>query len=758
MKKRFKLLGVSFLFSLFLQMTLAGIALAIATAVPVSPGDAAGTAVTDQVCPTFSWSSADGAVSYRVELYEQVTSDLLAYDAITTVAKPVGTRDIAAPALSWTPGSGECLSRGIRYVWYVRGTDQNGEGQWSEGRAFEIEASALSLEQRDAVEEVLKEYLAKESAKAAGSSGIANAAAGAAVIETPSAAAIRTDGAVRQAQSGSSPGVSILDDLNLSGNLNLPGTTTTTGIIKSGANTLIHAYGTGNFFAGANAGNLTMTGFFNTAAGDNAFHQNTSGNQNTASGAFALSSNTTGSYNTAYGYNALSSNDTGYGNTANGIGALESNITANKNTALGAYALSIQSYPGTGPWDSDNTAVGYQALCYNQPTSIFDGIGNTALGSMALYNNNTGYYNTASGANALSSNDTGYGNTASGYSALYANTTGVGNTANGLDSLHSNTIGSENTASGSAALFSNTTANRNTALGTSALQTQSYNNGGTAWNSDNTAVGYKALYLNQPPSIDHGVRNTALGSQALYSNTTGFYNTASGYNALYPNQTGGNNTAMGYGSLWGNNNTAGNGNSGFGAATLYSITTGDYNTAIGHRAGYNLTTGSNNTYIGYDVVGLAGESNVVRIGNDATDTTYIAGIYESGVGNGFAVYVNANGQLGTLISSRRFKESIQDMGHATDKLMKLRPVTFYYKPEYASGPRLMQYGLIAEEVAEVYPDLVAYDNTGEPYTVYYQFINAMLLNEMQKQHKKIADLEERLARLEALVGQPALSK
>ena len=146
-----------------------------------------------------------------------------------------------------------------------------------------------------------------------------------------------------------------------------------------------------------------------------------------------------------------------------------------------------------------------------------------------------------------------------------------------------------------------------------------------------------------------------------------------------------------------------------------------------------------------------GESNVIRIGRSATKT-FIKGIYGSTVSSDVAVYVNSYGKLGTLPSSGRFKEDIRDMGDATGGLMKLRPVTFYYKPEYTDGPRRLQYGLIAEEVAEIYPELVNYSEDNRPNTVYYQFVNAMLLNEVQKQHRRIEDLEERLAQLEALSG------
>ena len=171
--------------------------------------------------------------------------------------------------------------------------------------------------------------------------------------------------------------------------------------------------------------------------------------------------------------------------------------------------------------------------------------------------------------------------------------------------------------------------------------------------------------------------------------------------------------------------------------------------------------------IGEGTLGEGDETNTIRIGNLLQNRAFIAGIWGSTIGsNGVSVYVDSNGQLGTVLSSRRFKEQIRDMGDSTNALMKLRPVTFLYKPEYDKGPRTLQYGLIAEEVAEVYPELVAYEPDGKPYTVKYQYLTTMLLNEMQKQYhraeaeaeiiksqeQKIDELEQRLSRLEALVG------
>ena len=289
---------------------------------------------------------------------------------------------------------------------------------------------------------------------------------------------------------------------------------------------------------------------------------------------------------------------------------------------------------------------------------------------------------------------TGNSNTASGSNALYANTTGYYNTANGSGALFYNTAGNNNTANGSGALFYNTAGNNNTANGSGALF---YNTAG----NNNTANGSEALYTNTT-----GYFNTANGSVAIYNNTTGYYNTANGAEALNSNQTG------------------------------------SLNIAIGWAAGLNMLNGNNNIYIGNQ--GVAADNGVIYIGTQGTQTaTFIAGI--SGVttgGTAVPVLVDGYGQLGTTSSSRRFKYDINDMDQASNGLLRLRPVTFRYKQAQSDGSHPLQYGLIAEEVATVYPDLVQFDKTGEPQTVLYHLLPAMLLNEMQKQHGQIEALKQ----------------
>jgi hypothetical protein len=349
--------------------------------------------------------------------------------------------------------------------------------------------------------------------------------------------------------------------------------------------------------------------------------------------------------------------------------------------------------------------------------------------------------NTAEGTDALFSLTTGTENTALGFNALYSNTTGGENTATGSTALISNTTGIRNTATGFAALQSNTTGERNTATGRAALAN---NTTGTY----NTADGHSAMFFNTI-----GIRNTATGSFALVFNTTGNHNTANGYGAVNFNTTGNYNTAIGYFGLY--QNTTGNNNTAGGYNALLNNTTGNENIGLGNFAGSNLTTGNNNIDIGN--MGVADESNTIRIGTQGTQTrTFVAGISGAGV-MGVAVKVNSAGQLGVGVSSERFKEEIKPMDKASETIFALKPVSFRYKKDIDSE-RTPQFGLVAEDVAKVNPDLVVRDAEGKVYTVRYEAVNAMLLNEFLKEHRKVEKLEaalkavnDRLAEQEAKI-------
>ncbi len=292
-----------------------------------------------------------------------------------------------------------------------------------------------------------------------------------------------------------------------------------------------------------------------------------------------------------------------------------------------------------------------------------------------------------------SASQPGGNNTAIGFDALDSNTTGNNNTANGVEALFSNTTGSNNLANGYQALYSNTTG------------------------VSNMATGYLAMFYNTT-----GFFNMANGSNAMVKNTTGSYNVAEGLNALRFNTTGGINTAVGLSALLNN-------------------TTGGANIALGGSAGSALTTGSNNIAIGN--AGVAGESGKMRLGTKGKQTsTYVAGISGVSVPGGVGVIVDSNGHLGTVVSSARYKEAIQPMAQASNALLALRPVTFHYKKEL-DPEGIPQFGLVAEEVEKVAPELVAYDQKGKPYSVRYEEVNVMLLNEFLKQHQKVQQLQAR---------------
>jgi hypothetical protein len=271
---------------------------------------------------------------------------------------------------------------------------------------------------------------------------------------------------------------------------------------------------------------------------------------------------------------------------------------------------------------------------------------------------------------------------------LFSNTTGANNTAIGVSALKANTTGDDNTAIGVVALINNTTG------------------------TENTATGYQALYHNTTVNNLSGDNNTANGFLALYHNTSGNNNTAIGALALSLNTAGGENTAIGEGALQYN-------------------TTGTGNTVLGANAGLGIMTASNIICIG-------------TAGQDVGNACYIGKIFNSTSLGGTAVFVNSNGRLGAATSSRRFKEEIKPMAGASAVLYALKPVSFHYKK--AIDPKgTSQFGLVAEDVEKVNPDLIVRDKEGKPYSVRYDQVNAMLLNEYLKEHKKVQDLETTVA-------------
>jgi trimeric autotransporter adhesin len=399
--------------------------------------------------------------------------------------------------------------------------------------------------------------------------------------------------------------------------------------------------------------------------------------------------------------------------TAEGCNALNFLTSGAGNTGMGWYSLYVNT---TG---SFNTGVGGGALALN------NGDSNTPVGAAALLLNTTGTENTAVGTDALVFNDSGSDNSAFGTFALSNSTTGSFNTATGSRVLMANTTGTENTANGAFALSANTDGSFNTAIGAFALA----NNTG----SENTAVGVDVLFNNSAGG------NTGIGTHALRLNTTGFQNTAVGHNALDSNTSSNFNTAIGSAALAVN---TGEGNTACGNVALFN-NTGSNNTALGNVAGTNLTIGNNNIDIGYNVGGVAGESNTIRIGNSDITNTFISGISGTNSPGGVAVFCNSDGKLGVISSSARFKEDIRPMGKASEAILALKPVSFRYKKEI-DPQGIPEFGLIAEEVEQVNPDLIVRDREGKPQTVRYEQVNAMLLNEFLKAHRKMEEQQEQI--------------
>ena len=381
--------------------------------------------------------------------------------------------------------------------------------------------------------------------------------------------------------------------------------------------------------------------------------------------------------------------------TAEGCNALSLLTTGAGNTGLGWFALFSAGA------SNFNTGVGGGALALNTGDS------NTAVGAAALLLNTTGTNNTAVGTDALVFNDGGNSNAAIGTFALQSNTDGSANTAVGFQALFSNTDGISNTATGADALVFNTIGNNNTAVGFSALQ-----------------------------SNDVGIVNTANGASALFSNTGGQGNTATGNHALFSNTTANFNTANGNSALASN---TGSGNTAIGSTALANNTTGSGNIGVGNNAGANVITANSVISIG-------------NVGKDVNNSCFISSIrgVQTQNANAIAVLIDSDGQLGTISSSRRFKKEIKPMDKVSEALLALKPVTFHYKSDATNTP---QFGLIAEEVADVNPNLVVRDQNGEIYTVRYDAVNAMLLNEFLKEHGKVEEQSCKVQEQEAIIAQ-----
>ena len=336
---------------------------------------------------------------------------------------------------------------------------------------------------------------------------------------------------------------------------------------------------------------------------------------------------------------------------------------------------------------------------------------------------NNSLFNTWQGDDALISNTTGAGNSAFGWRALFFDTDGSFNTGVGAGALVLNNGGS-NTAVGAGALLLNTTGIENTAIGTDALVFNTIAN-------NNNAVGAFALLNNDSSGSGLANFNNAHGRFALQGNIDGSQNNAFGDLAMEFNTTGSFNTAVGDDALLNND-------------------TGNFNTALGDEAGSNLIDGEGNIYIGAQVqAGGTSEFEFIRIGNDTAFSfpydTYIAGIFgrTNDPLTATTCFVDADGKLASVLSSRRYKHDIKPMDKVSEVILALKPVSFHYNSDAKNTPC---FGLIAEDVAAVNPDLVIRDKKGEPMTVRYDQVNAMLLNEFLKEHKKVEQLQATVAK------------
>ena len=618
--------------------------------------------------------------------------------------------------------------------------------------------------------------------------------------------------------------------INSTGNYQIGGAT----VLASSASNLFvgtgaggsNTSGTGNAFSGPNAGFSNTSGQANTYAGGSAGYTNATGNDNTYLGNNA-GFNNTGTANVYVGYNAgqsvtAESNTMRLGSPAtDGTGITSTYVAGVNGATLGSGSIvyvDANGKLGTGgtvsaPVSSFNGRSGAVVPATNDYgfSQLSGSLGSTQLGGTY-----SGAVTLSNASNSFTGNGAGLTNVppASGSTNYIQNQTATSQPAS--FKLSGNGTVSGTLTSG----FVNVTSNYKIA-GTTVLSESAGNlfigpstGGATTTGYGNTFVGSTTGSVNTTGAYNTfaglasgdantvGDDNTFVGAISGASNTLGGHNTFVGSNAGASNLDVDNNTYVGYyaglattggansffGASTGLQTTSGQGNTFFGTNSGPNNTTGSYNILLGNTAGYGINAGSWNIDIGNEVIGASDESYVIRIGqpyaSDAScypnpspcgeSAAYIAGIYGATVDtNGIPVVVDDNGQLGTIVSSARFKEEVQDMADSSDALLKLRPVTFYYKRAYDhSSRRLLQYGLIAEEVAKVYPDLVAYDKEGKPFTVKYQYLTPMLLNEVEKQQSTIQhqqdvidsqsqqiqdlrnqneEIQKRLARIEALL-------
>jgi trimeric autotransporter adhesin len=513
---------------------------------------------------------------------------------------------------------------------------------------------------------------------------------------------------------------------------------------------------------------------------------------NVGVGKSALNRLTTGDYNTALGY-ALNNNTKGSENVAIGDLSLTANTTASKNIAIGARSLDAQSFDnGDSRYDLNNIAIGFESLNQNNPTSLTTGDRNIGLGNLSLRNNTIGRWNLAIGTNSQFSNTTGNFNLAIGDRALednvagdhnlgiglnaLANTTAGENVALGNNSLFSNTSGTANLALGNGALFfsqgdynvaignssqlNNGYASRNVSIGFNSLASQNFANTNVKYNTDNVAVGYHALRLNDPTTTSNGVKNIAIGSFAADNNRTGTSNIAIGQNALGANLAGSQNIAIGEGSL---NSSTNSSNTAVGIDAGY-LTLGDNNTFLGRASGYTNTSGSGNVYLGFAAdASASGLSNSVAVGFQAV----VNASNKVRIGNGSITVIEGAVPF-SVPSDRRLKENFNYESIAgLEFIKKLKPVSYNY---ISDQTKVRHDGFIAQEVEATMKELNAHfsglkKSPDGTYSLAYSDFVMPLVKAIQEQQKiidnkalKINQLEARLSAIEASLKSTVLSE
>jgi trimeric autotransporter adhesin len=604
-------------------------------------------------------------------------------------------------------------------------------------------------------------------------------------------------------QNGTTPQSST--SFNIDGNGTAGGTLTgatvnTTGGYQINGTLELFADGSNDVMVGPGAGNHSLTGHSNQLIGDVAGLNLTSGIGNSMIGASAGLTSTTASYNVFIGYTSgegvttgqtntfvggqtgAVSGETSSNNSFFGFDAGTNNTTGQGNLFLGAYAGSSNVagsndiYLAADHGDESNTirigntqAATFVAGIYGAPTSggqpvYIDSTGHLGTGGGSGGGGGVTSFNGRNGAVVPANGD--YNFSQLGGSLGAAQLTGTFTQPLTLNNSGNVYSGTSLNLTGAATAYVFNSAAGYQIRGAGVFNVDTRNDimvGANAGNasisgSDNQLVGVGA-----GGNLTSGNADVFLGSSAGNATTIGNGDVYIGFATGQVATTAAYNTFVG--GQAGLSATTGSNNAFFGFSTGLYNTTGHDNTFLGPNSGYFNTTGSYNIYLAN--LGSGTENNTIRIGDsNLQNTAYIAGIYGVTSGSGVPVYINSNGQLGTQTSSQVYKEQVRDMGDSTSALMKLRPVTFLYKPEYDKGERTLQYGLIAEEVAKVYPDLVAYNPDGTPYTVRYQFLSSMLLNEVQKQYRReqqqaeviksqqqqIDEMKQRLARIESMLG------